>query len=133
MSAPFNTLYLDVKAWDLVADAAGNIAMATAPYSFVQDVASACRTFKGEVYYDTTVGIIYLGQIVDGEPGSEAQQQLLGRTPALNVLQAALAAAAITVPYVESAEAVIESFLNRQAQGQVQITTQSGSTFTVAT
>lgn len=132
MSAPFNTVFLDVAAWDLVADAAGNIAMAAPPYAIVQDVASACRVFLGEVYYDTTVGVPYLGQIVDGEPGGQTEQQLLGRTPALNVLQGALAAAALTVPWVASAVAIISAFLDREVDGQVQITTESGATFTVA-
>jgi hypothetical protein len=131
MSAPFNTLFLDVATWDLVADASGNIAMAMPSYSIVQDVASACRVFLGEVYYDTTIGVPYLGQIVDGDPAPQSQQQLLGRTPALNVLQAALAAAALGVPWVEEAEAVISAFVNRDVQGQVQITTESGATFTV--
>lgn len=133
MSAPFNTLYLDVEAWDLVADASGNIAMATPPYSLTQDVASACRTFLGEVYYDTTVGVPYLGQITDGtQPGKPISSQLLGTTPSLNILQGALAAAALTVPSVESASVVISSFLNRLAQGQVQFTTDTGTTLQVA-
>lgn len=131
MSAPFNTLFLEVDTWDLVVDAAGNIAMAMPSYSIVQDVASACRVFRGEVYYDTTVGILYLGQIVDGEPAPQNQQQLLGRTPALNVLQSALATMALTVPWVASAEAVISAFIDREVQGQVQIKTESGATFTV--
>lgn len=131
MSAPFNTLFLDVATWDLVADASGNIAMATAPYAVVQDVASACRVFLGEVYYDTTIGVPYLGQIINGEPGSANEQQILGRTPALNILQSALAAAALTVPWVKAAAAVISAFVGRQVQGQVQIETESGSTFTV--
>jgi hypothetical protein len=131
MSAPFNTLFLDVATWDLVADASGNIAMAEPSYSIVQDVASACRVFLGEVYYDTTVGVPYLGQIVNGEPAAQNQLQLLGRTPALNILQSALARAALGVPWVAGAEAIISAFVNRQVQGQVQITTESGSTFTV--
>ena len=36
-----NTLYLDPQSWDLVLDAAGNIAMAKGPYAKAQDVASA--------------------------------------------------------------------------------------------
>ena len=45
-----NTLYLDPQSWDLVLDAAGNIAMAKDPYAKAQDVASACRLFSGELY-----------------------------------------------------------------------------------
>lgn len=119
MSAPFSTLYLDVETWDLTLDASGNIAMATPPYALTQDVASACRTFLGEVYYDTSLGVPYL-------------QKILGKTPALNILQGALAAAALTVPGVATAAAVISSFINRTASGQVQFTTDDGITLTVA-
>lgn len=130
MSAPFSTLYLDVAKWDLTADASGNIALATPPYALTQDVASACRTFLGEVYYDTTLGVPYLGNTQDvDDPG----RQLLGRTPALNILQGALAAAAITVPDVETADCVISSFdETRTATGQVQFTTADGISLRVA-
>jgi hypothetical protein len=47
-----NTLLLDVSSWDLCLDAAGNIAMASNPYSIAQDAASAIRTFAG----DFTIG-----------------------------------------------------------------------------
>ena len=42
------TLLLDLNAWDLVLDSSGNIALASEPYSVVQDVASALRTFAGD-------------------------------------------------------------------------------------
>lgn len=129
MSAPFSTLFLDVAAWDLTLDASGNIALAMPPYALTQDVASACRTFLGEVYYDTGLGVPYLGNTQNVQkPGT----QLLGRTPALNILQGALAAAALTVPDVESASCVVSSFENRVASGQVQFTTADGQTQTVA-
>ncbi len=48
---------LDTVAWDLTVDTTGNIAVASNPYSMAQDAASAIRTFQGEVYYDTTLGI----------------------------------------------------------------------------
>lgn len=133
MSAPFSTIYLDVESWDLTLDASGNIALALPPYALAQDVASACRTFLGEVYYDTTIGVPYLGQITDGtQPGTPLSSQLLGRTPPLNILQGALAAAALTVPWVKTAQCVISAFLNRAASGQVQFTTENGTTLTVA-
>jgi hypothetical protein len=128
MSAPFSTLYLDPSTWDLTADAAGNIAVAAPDYSLVQDVASACRTFLPEVYYDRTLGVPYLGQ---APPLNEAGA-LLGRTPPLNILQGALAAAALTVPFVKSATCVVSSFQNRVAQGQVQFVTDDNQTLKVA-
>jgi hypothetical protein len=128
MSAPFSTIYLDVEAWDLTLDASGNIALATPPYALTQDVASACRTFFGEVYYDTSIGVPYLGP----NPPTNEKGALLGRTPPLNIMQGALAAAALTVPFVETAVCVISSFTNRVANGQVQFTTGDDTTLQVA-
>lgn len=131
MSAPFDTLYLDVATWDLIADASGNIALAAPPYAITQDVASACRTFLGEEYYDSSVGVPYTAKFdANGVPNTT--QTLLGETPPLNVLQAALAAAAVTVPFVETAEVVVDGFANRKATGQVQFTTGDGQTLGVA-
>jgi hypothetical protein len=114
MSAPYNTLYLDPSAWDLVVDASGNIAMAQPPYALAQDAASAIRTFLGECYYDTTQGIPYW-------------QQILGKWPSLAVVKAKLIAAAMTVPGVVSAQVFIASAANRQISGQVQVTDASGA------
>lgn len=113
MSAPFATLLLDLTNWDLVIDSKGNIALATAPYALAQDVASAIKTFLGEVYYDSTIGVNYFGQI-------------LGQRPSIGVLQAAMVSAALTVPGVVAAVCVIESFQNRKVTGQVQFTDVNG-------
>jgi len=118
MSAPFSTLYLDPRAWDLTLDAGGNIAMAMPPYALAQDAASACRTFLGEVYYDATQGVPYL-------------QEILGKTPALNVLQAAIVSAAVSVPFIKSAICIISGFKNRQVLGQVLLTDEDGDELAV--
>jgi len=110
----YNTVYLDPTAWDFVADISGNIAMASPPYSLTQDAASAIRTFLGEVYYDTTIGVDYSGQI-------------LGKMPSLQVLKAQLIAQAMTVPGVVTAKVYFSSVVNRQVLGQVQITDSSGT------
>jgi len=119
VSAPFATLLLDLTNHDLVLDSNGNIAVATAPYSQAQDVASAIRTVLGEVWYDSTLGIPYF-------------QNILGQRPPVSYLQQQMVNAALTVPGVVSASCVIESFTNRQAVGQVTFTTTSGTTETVA-
>lgn len=119
MSAPFSSLYLNVATWDLIADANRNIALAKPPYALAQDVASACRVFLGEVYFDDSQGVPYL-------------QEILGKTPPLNIMQSAIAAAALTVPDVDSATCVVSAFQNRQVIGQIQFTTSDGSSFTVA-
>lgn len=116
-----NTLLLDVGIWDLVLDASGNIAVATAPYALAQDVASACRTVLAEVYYDTTLGVDYFGQI-------------FGHTPPASVFQEMFVKAALTVPGVVSAACVISSYSadSRAVTGQVQFTDSSGNTASVA-
>ena len=120
MSTALNTLLLDVGTWDLVIDSNGNIAVASPPYSVTQDVASACRTFLGECWYDDTQGVPYL-------------QSILGKSPPISVFQAAIVAAAESVPGVASAQCVIGSFslATRQVVGQVQFTLTDGTTGSV--
>jgi hypothetical protein len=121
MSAPYSTLLLDVGLWDLTLDANGNIAVAGPPYSLAQDVASACRTVLGEVYYDTTIGVDYFGQ-------------LFGKTPPLSVLQEQFVQAALTVPGVTGATCVIASVdvANRTIKGQVQFVDVDGNSTSVS-
>ena len=107
------TLYLDPTTWDLDIDASGNIATATGRYQLAQDAASAIRTFLGEVWFDTTLGVPYLTEI-------------LGRSPTLALVKARLEAAALTVPGVTSATVLITSMVDRTITGQVQITDTGG-------
>jgi hypothetical protein len=107
-----STLLLDQVTNDLVLDANGNIAVATEPYSLSQDAASAIKTFLGEVYWDTTIGVPYLTQI-------------FGKAPSLTLIKAAFQAAAETVPDVASAQVFISSIGNRAIAGQVQVTSAS--------
>lgn len=105
-----DTILLDRSAWDLVADANGNIAAASDPYSQAQDAASAIRTFTGDAYYDTTLGVFpYFS------------------SPPLSLLRADLVAAAKTVPGVVSAQAFVSAVADRNLSGQVQITNSAGA------
>jgi hypothetical protein len=108
-----NTLLLDTVVWDLVLDASGNIAMATPDYSVAQDVASAIRTFLGEVWYDTTQGVPYF-------------QQVLGKLPPASVLIKYLELAALGVPGVVSARCTIQSSNGRVAKGELQFIDENG-------
>jgi hypothetical protein len=119
-----NTLLLDVGLWDLVADANGNIAMASPPYALAQDVASAVRVVLGEVFYDTTQGIPWLA------PNST---QVLGSVPSLTTLKAYIVNAALTVPNVVTATCIITGFslATRQITGQVQFTDSFGNNYSV--
>lgn len=103
-----DTLLLDQVAWDLVLDAAGNIAKASEPYSLAQDAASVIRTYLGEVYFDTSVGLPYL-------------QEIFGKVPSLALLKADMEAAAKTVPGVAAARVFISSTSDRVVSGQVQV------------
>lgn len=115
-----NTLLLDRAAWDLVLDAAGNIAMASNPYAIAQDVASAVRTFAGECWYDTSLGLPYW-------------QQILGKYPPVSLIKKRIEEAALTVPEVAQVQSVFVSFTDRGLTGQIQIIDtqgqQSGVTF----
>lgn len=107
------TLLLDTVAWDLVVDAAGNIAVADVPYAYAQDAASAIRLFLGELWYDTTKGVSYW-------------QDILGHAPSLNYMRAKFEAAALTVPGILSAKCYFLQIVNREVSGQVQISDQAG-------
>lgn len=109
------TLLLDLATWDLCADAAGNIAMASEPYSLAQDVATAIRTFLGDEYYNQQDGVPY-------------QQKILGQAPPLQVFQQYIVQAALSAsPEVVSAKCVIVAYdaTNRTVSGQVLFTDSS--------
>lgn len=108
-----NTLLLDVNTWDLVADAAGNIAMASEPYALAQDVASAVKLFAGELWYQTDKGVPYW-------------EQILGHQPPMSLIEARCAEAAMTVPGVVSAQCIVTGFSDRQITGQLTFTDTSG-------
>lgn len=107
------TLLLDRSSWDLCLTTNGDIAVASEPYSQSQDVASECRLFEGEAWYDTAIGVPYFGQI-------------LGQSQPVQVLKEKLSIAALRVPGVVSANAVLGSISNRQVSGQIQFSTDSG-------
>ncbi|MGF6633517.1 hypothetical protein [Paraburkholderia sp. MM6662-R1] len=108
------TLLLDRTAWDLVLDASGNIAIATEPYQIAQDVASAIRTFLGECWYDTTLGVPYW-------------QNMLGQLPPASFVRAKLEEAARTVPNVGSATVVSLTIADRKISGEIDVTDASGN------
>lgn len=118
-----STLLLDQSTWDLVIGSDGNIAVASEPYSLAQDAASAIKTFRGEVYWDTTIGVPYMTDI-------------LGRNPSIARLKSLFVAAALTVPGVASAQCFISAITGRELTGQIQVTSRetgevSAVTFTV--
>ena len=109
-----DTQLLDQAQWDVCADANGNWAVASAPYAVAQDAASAIRTFSGEVYYDTALGIPYF-------------QTILGKRPPAGYLKTLFVNAALTVPDTASAICYLTLGQDRQMLGQVQITLTDGT------
>lgn len=119
------TILLGADTWDMVIDASGNIAVADVPYALAQDAASAIKTFLGEVYYDTTLGVPYLN---NSNAAAATNSPLMGGPINLPALKAALVTAAKTVPGVTSATVFISSVRNRVVSGQVQVTDSDGTT-----
>ena len=113
------TLLLNPRTNDLMIDSAGNIAVASNPYSLAQDAASAIKVFLGELWFDTAQGIPYF-------------TQLFGQQPNVALMKAKFADAALTVPGVASAAVFITSIAGRNVQGQVQVTSSAGTTTAAA-
>lgn len=115
-----STLLLDLSSWDLVLDAENNIAVASEPYSLAQDAASAIRTYLGECYFDTTIGVPYLTEI-------------FGKKPPLGLLKQRFIEAALTVSGVDSAKCFITSLDHRSLVGQIQVKSAATGQVSVAT
>lgn len=113
------TLLLDTQAWDLLTDAAGNIAVASDPYSVSQDVASAVRTFIGDCYYATNLGVPYFSQV-------------LGQLPPLALFKSLITTQAARVPGCSNPVCFIGAITDRLVTGQIQFTDSNGQTQSVA-
>lgn len=109
------TMLLDTARWDIILDASGNIAVADPPYALAQDAASAIKLFRGELWYDTSLGVPYFSEV-------------LGQSPPLQLVREKLERAALRVPGVVSATCVITEFEDRTIRGQVQVVDESGVT-----
>jgi len=105
------TLYLHPDTWDLEVDSYGNIAVADAPYAIAQDVASACKLWKGEALYDTTRGIPY--------------DSVLGNLPPSSLLSGWYKKEAQPVPEVD-AVSVSLNYDARQLSGAISLSTPYG-------
>lgn len=108
-----DTLFLHPERWDLMLDDEGNIAYAKDPYAKAQDVASAIKLFKGELYYDKAKGIPYF-------------EETLGKKQSLALYQYRLEKVALSVPEVVSAKAIIQSNVDRTITGAIKFTDDKG-------
>jgi len=112
------TLFLDTTTWDLTVDADGNIAVASGLYATAQDVASAVRLFRGELWYDTTQGVPYFDRV-------------LAKAVPLSFVATLVSAAAKTVPGVADAKCDL-ALTDRTVSGKITIANESGQTATVS-
>lgn len=102
------TLPLD-GSWDVVLDPAGNWLLTDPDSSIAQDVASAIRTFLGECWYATDLGLPYF-------------EQILGRRPPRSLLVSAIVQAAFTVQDVATAQVAFLGLRDRVITGTVLVT-----------
>lgn len=111
------SLLLDAT-WDLTTDTSNNVAVIDEPDSLAQDAASAIQTYLGEYYFDTTVGVPWLTQILGVNP-----------PPTLALLKQILVSAALSAnPDIASAQVFLTTFSSRVISGQVQVVSVSGQT-----
>lgn len=115
-----NTLLLDRDTWDLVVNDSGNLAVATDLYALAQDVASACRTFLGEQWYNTALGIPYTDQI-------------LGVLPPESFLAAQFQGQGEAVPQVAQVRAFLDTVgPSRVLTGRLEVTSEASQTAVVS-
>jgi len=109
------TLFLLPETWDIELDSSGNIAVASDIYQQSQDVASACRTFSRDLYYDQDAGIPYFDQVL-GQYGYP-----------LSLFKMNLEEAAKSIPGVVSASAQLR-LSGRVASGSILFTNEDSQT-----
>lgn len=113
------SLLLNTYTWDITLDDKGNLAVVENPYAVTQDVACACSTFAGEVWYDITLGVPYFEKILGHQPGS-------------NIVQSYLEKQALTLNHVKQATAtVIKNNTTRASSGVITIVDTNGTTSTI--
>lgn len=104
------TLPLNTGTWDLVLDAEGDWVMTDPDSSVAQDVASAVKTFLGEAWYDTTLGMPYF-------------QSIFGQLPPASLVTARLKQEAFTIADVQDVTVVSLNLNDRLLTGALVITT----------
>lgn len=110
--------FLDPAKWDTCLDTSGRVAICSEPYRIVQDVATACRTFVGDLWWNTAAGV--------------PNATILNDNVSIAYCQAQYEAAALTVPDVVSAQAFLSVGPQRVLTGQVQVVDSNGGTWSVA-
>lgn len=104
-----DTLQLNLTTWDLMTNGYGNIAMQTGSAAIIQDVSSALKTFKGEAWYDASLGVPYFST-------------LLGQPLNVPLFTGIYNSVALTVPGVVSAQTTFTALSpTRKLMGTVEV------------
>ncbi|ULH09879.1 hypothetical protein MF265_18255 [Serratia marcescens] len=110
------TFYLNPDLWDLQLDGNGDLRIASGPLAIAQDVASACLTFRGEVWFDNTLGVPW-------------KEDVLGELPPPGLIQRRMETEALRIAGVVDARAMlITDRQTRQTRGLITTTDSSGQT-----
>ena len=114
------TLYLRPDTWDLELDVNGNIASGTSTYQRAQDIASACRVFREDIYFNQLDGIPY-------------KESILGKNAyPIGLYQSELQRAALSVDGVVSVNIQLNQLQNRKLTGMIEFTDIENNTAQVA-
>ena len=113
------TIFLLPTTWDITLDSAGNLAVATEEYQQAQDIASSCRVFYGDDFYNKNDGIPYLESILgkSSYPIALYQRNLHDRSMLVNG--------------IVSAEVQLQRLDNRVLSGSIIFTNENGIQGTV--
>lgn len=101
--------------WDLVLTPAGNLATVGEPVRQAQDVASRCRTFRGECVYAQDQGIPYFVDV-------------LGKTPPDALVRDYMHSESLKVPGVQAARVTFAGLVGRKITGDIRIIDSEGNT-----
>lgn len=105
--------------WDIHLNGENNLSTTQDANAVAQDVASACKTHLGEVWFDTSLGIPWFTQI-------------LGKPVSAVFIQAQLEKQAKRLPYVSNARAtVITDRATRSSRGLIAIVDANGQELAV--
>jgi hypothetical protein len=103
---------------DLFVDSSGNIAIATGSFALALNAACAIRTFSGECWFNSTLGIPYFASI-------------LGKNPPIEYLRSQLSTTGLNAdPDIKSATVYFTRITDRKLSGQVQVSTSTGNVAT---
>lgn len=97
---------LKTDTWDIFLDSAGNLSLTDNDSSIAQDVASSVRTFEGECWYNTTLGMPYF-------------QAIFGKSPPNSFVVASIKEQAFTVDAVNSVNVVNAGLQGRNFKGVI--------------